>query len=51
MRGSEPEVMAMIRTDPFTLAWLVGNELRQARERLDETQATGAKMIGCSRMR
>ncbi len=41
----------MIRTDPFALAWLVGNELRQARERLGETQATGAKMIGCSTSR
>ncbi len=41
----------MIRTDPSALAWLVGNELRQARERLGETQAATAKVIGCSTSR
>ncbi|MGH3566907.1 MAG: helix-turn-helix domain-containing protein [Pseudonocardia sp.] len=39
------------RSDPSALAWLVGNELRQARERLGETQATAAKVIGCSTSR
>jgi transcriptional regulator with XRE-family HTH domain len=39
------------RTDPSALAWLVGNELRQARERLGETQAAAARIIGCSTSR
>lgn len=41
----------MRRTDPSALAWLVGNELRQARERLGETQASAAAVIGCSTSR
>ncbi|MGI9000357.1 MAG: helix-turn-helix domain-containing protein [Pseudonocardia sp.] len=40
-----------IRTDPSALAWLVGNELRQARKRLGETQAAAAKVIDCSTSR
>lgn len=40
-----------IRTDPSALAWLVGNELRQARKRLGETQAAAAKVISCSTSR
>jgi transcriptional regulator with XRE-family HTH domain len=39
------------RKDPFAIAWLVGNELRQARVRLGETQATAAELIGCSTSR
>ncbi|MDQ2708861.1 MAG: helix-turn-helix domain-containing protein [Actinomycetota bacterium] len=40
-----------MRTDPSALAWLVGNELRQVRERFGETQASAAKVIGCSTSR
>jgi hypothetical protein len=39
------------RKDPFAIAWLVGNELRQARVRLGETQATASELIGCSTSR
>jgi transcriptional regulator with XRE-family HTH domain len=39
------------RNDPSALAWLIGNELRQARERVGETQTTAAKVIGCSTSR
>jgi transcriptional regulator with XRE-family HTH domain len=39
------------RKDPFAVAWLVGNELRQARVRLGETQATAAELIGSSTSR
>jgi transcriptional regulator with XRE-family HTH domain len=41
----------MRRTDPSALAWLAGNELRQARERLGLTQAAAAAEIGCSTSR
>lgn len=36
------------RSDPSALAWLIGNELRQARLRAGETQAAAAKVLGCS---
>ncbi len=36
------------RGDPSALAWLIGNELRQARLRAGETQATAAKVLACS---
>jgi transcriptional regulator with XRE-family HTH domain len=39
------------RTDPAALAWLVGNELRQARERVGETQTSAAELLGCSTSR
>lgn len=40
-----------VRKDPFAIAWLVGNELRQARVRLGETQAGSAAKIGTSTSR
>ncbi len=40
-----------VRKDPFAIAWLVGNELRQARIRLGETQAGAAVRIGSSTSR
>ncbi|MGI5129082.1 helix-turn-helix domain-containing protein [Pseudonocardia sp. CA-107938] len=39
------------RKDPFAIAWLVGNELRQARTRVGETQAEAAARIGSSTSR
>ena len=36
------------RGDPSALAWLIGNELRQARLRAGETQAAAAKVLACS---
>ena len=39
------------RKDPFAIAWLVGNELRQARTRVGETQAEAAVRIGSSTSR
>lgn len=39
------------RTDPSALAWLVGNELRQARERVGETQTNASKLLECSTSR
>jgi transcriptional regulator with XRE-family HTH domain len=35
-----------VRKDPFAIAWLVGNELRQARVRVGETQGDAAAKIG-----
>lgn len=40
-----------VRKDPFAISWLVGNELRQARVRLGETQAGAAAKIGTSTSR
>lgn len=40
-----------VRKDPFAIAWLIGNELRQARVRLGETQAGAAAKIGTSTSR
>lgn len=39
------------RRDPFAIAWLIGNELRQARERVGETQASAAARVGTSTSR
>ena len=41
----------MKRSDPSALAWLVGNELRQVRQRQGETQAAAADVVGCSTSR
>lgn len=39
------------RRDPSAIAWLIGNELRQARVRVGETQATAAAKLGTSTSR
>jgi transcriptional regulator with XRE-family HTH domain len=39
------------RRDPSAIAWLIGNELRQARVRVGETQATAAAKLGASTSR
>ncbi|MET8774735.1 helix-turn-helix transcriptional regulator [Nocardia sp. NPDC004654] len=39
------------RSDPFALRFLIGHDLRVARERADKTQTEAAKLLGCAQSR
>jgi transcriptional regulator with XRE-family HTH domain len=47
-RPSDEEREVADRSDPSALRWLIGQEIRRARERAGHTQTAAARVLGCT---